>query len=112
MKFRRLAIGATVLAAVGVCVIGCQQQNFQTPVFASHDSPIDVGGGSIYGSVGRANLNSWTSFNDFKLYGSRSSNNDYIKVTGFTGLPSPTIVQNTGGWLITIVTKDSGGQPL
>jgi hypothetical protein len=114
MELRRLAVGATVLAALGVCVIGCQpsQQTFRAPVFASHDSPIDVGGGSIYGSVGRANLNSWTSFNDFKLYGSRSSNSDYIKVAGFAGLSSPTIIQNTGGWLITIVTKDSGGAPL
>jgi hypothetical protein len=33
-------------------------------------------------------------------------------VTGFTGLSSPTTITDTGGWLITIVTKDSGHNPL
>jgi hypothetical protein len=114
MKLKRFAVGATVLAAVGIGVSGCQRggDKVEAIQFSAHDSPIDVGGGSIYGSVGRWNWNTWTQINDSKLYGSRSSNSDYIKLTGFSGLSSPTTIQNTKGWLITIITKDSLGNPL
>jgi hypothetical protein len=115
MKLEKFAVGAAVLAAVAIGVSGCQSGGGQTGggkvgtiQFSSHDSPIDVGGGSVYGSVGRWNWNTWTQINNNpKLYGSRSSNNDYIKLTGFSGLSSPSTIQGTGGWLITIITKDS-----
>jgi hypothetical protein len=119
MKLKKFAVGAVILAAVGIGVSGCQSGGGQsgggkvgTIQFSSHDSPIDVGGGSIYGSVGRWNWNTWTEINTSKLYGSRSSNSDYIKLTGFSGLSSPITIQNTGGWLITIITKDSNHNPL
>ena len=111
MKLKRFAVGATILAAVGIGVSGCQRggDKVEAIQFSAHDSPIDLGGGSIYGSVGRWNWNTWTQINDSKLYGSRSSNSDYIKLTGFSGLSSPSTIQNTGGWLITIITKNSQG---
>jgi hypothetical protein len=114
MKLRKLAVGATILSAIGIGVLGCQSGggNVGAVQFSAHDSPIDLGGGSIYGSVGRWNWNAWTQINDSKLYGSRSSNSDYIKLTGFSGLSSPITIQNTKGWLIKIVTKDSNRNPL
>jgi hypothetical protein len=117
MKLRKLAVGATILSAVGIGILGCQSGGgkgdgkVKAIQFSAHDSPIDVGGGSIYGSVGRWNWNTWTEINTPKVYGSRSSNSDYIKLTGFSGLSSPSTIQNTGGWLITIITKDSQGRP-
>jgi hypothetical protein len=111
MKLRRLAVGASVLAVVGVSVMGCQRVA-QGPAykFSSHDSPIDVAGGSIYGTVGLFNLNTWGTSSNSKLYGSRSTNNDYITLVGFSG-PQPFVVQNTGGWLISVTTNNPQGQP-
>jgi hypothetical protein len=109
MNLKKFA--AAVLAAVGIGVSGCQSGGRVGDVqFSAHDSPIDLGGGSIYGSVGRFNFNTWTQVNP-KLYGSRSSNSDYIKLTGFSGLSNPSIIQQTRGWLITITTKDGQGHP-
>jgi hypothetical protein len=107
MKLRRIAGGAAILAAVGIGFVGCQSGPSKGVVqFSSHDSPIDVGGGSIYGSVRLWNLNTWAEIQTSRLYGSRSNNNDYVQLTGFS---SSAIFQNTGGWLITVYTKMSDG---
>lgn len=113
MKFRSLAVGVAALALAAIAgVVVLQMSQLPADSFSGHDSPIDVGGGSIYGSVGRWNLNKWAEITGSKLYGSRSSNSDYIKLSGFSPISSPTVIQNTGGWLITIVTKDSQRNPL
>lgn len=108
MKLKKFAVGATVLAAVGIGVSGCHSGGGEVKAieFSAYDSPIDLGGGSIYGSVRLWNRNTWTEIQTSQLYGSRSNNSDYIQLTGFS---STATFQNTGGWLITVYTKMSDG---
>jgi hypothetical protein len=117
MKRRIVAVGTLLLAAFGVGLTGCRtaEVRHDDVAFSGHDSPIDVGGGSIYGKVGFWNLNRWSEVHPSRLYGSRSTNSDYIQLTGFTdpqnSANSPTLFENTGGWLITISSRNSDKSP-
>jgi hypothetical protein len=115
MNVNKLAVGAAVLAVVAVGVVAFESSGNNNVMQVSiHDSPIDVGGGSVYGSVGLLNFNTWTEIRTPYLYGSRSTNSDYIKLTGFTDPQNPNTppgtFQGTGGWLINVNTKMSDGK--
>ena len=99
--------------AIGILIVGCRK--IQNRASKPHDSPVEVGGGSIYGHVGTFNLNTWTTITPNQLYSAPSTDSDYIKFKGFTdkdgkdALQNP--VQGTGGWKITITTMD-GSSPI
>lgn len=98
------------LACGGIAVLAALVMAGSKP----HDSPVQVAGGSIYGSVGTFNLNTWTEIKTSQVYKAMSTNYDYLQFKGFTdskGVAPPSPLQGTGGWQINIITKDSLGNP-
>lgn len=98
MKLRMLAWpGLTLLLLVA---------NFQIAHLSSPgDSPINIGGGSIFGDAGF--LNQWESTNDAIAYGATSPDKTYLVLHGLVDAhnnPAPSPLTNTGPWLVYITT--------
>jgi hypothetical protein len=75
--------------------------------FQPHDSPVGVGGGSIYGTT------RW--FRCFhkhtagKIYRAKPDNNDLITAVGLQGFPK--LIAATGGWTIIFAGRDAAMNP-
>jgi hypothetical protein len=79
-------------------------------VAAFHDSPVEIGGGSIYASVGIFNLNKWVPVpNSPNAYMAQSSNPYVLQLVNFQDSnrnPAPSSTSGTGGWWIEITNSD------
>jgi hypothetical protein len=103
LKMRSIA-SAIALVAIGAGLLSCGKTSYVMQ-YSPIDSPINLGGGgSLYGWVTFWNFNKWAQHAG-TIYKAHSTNNDYLLLDGFN--VDPITVQQTGGWLIQVTTKDS-----
>jgi hypothetical protein len=110
MKLKsRTVAGVFIVFVIGAGLTGCKSDAGGVRKFDTADSPINMGGGSIYANIKPGGIWNKVPGKKSKEYTTTSNNIDLIFTDGVQNVT--TIPSQPNGWMITLSNTDENGTP-